>query len=154
MGSGKEEKGGDSMKKTDKKRSYRIAGVVAVILIASIATAFVLSGTSGKPKLSKVLGGEKRATLSPNYFLGKTSKAYRAAKEIPQILDKTYCYCKCQENFGHKSLLTCFVDNHGSKCGVCIDEAVMSYDLHKKGENTDSIVEKVDRFFSSRSNRG
>ena len=61
--------------------------------------------------------GETRATLDPNIFKDpQVREAYRIAKEIPWVLDSIYCYCKCEESpaFKHKSLLSCYVDNHAS----------------------------------------
>ena len=61
--------------------------------------------------------GETRITLNPNLFKDPTVReAYRIAKEIPWVLDSIYCYCKCEESsaFRHKSLLSCYVDNHAS----------------------------------------
>lgn len=57
---------------------------------------------------------EKRPTLSPEMFNGKVRKAYAIARTIPQVLDRLYCYCRCRENFGHKNLLSCYVDTHAS----------------------------------------
>jgi hypothetical protein len=34
------------------------------------------------------------------------------ARQIPVLLDKLYCYCNCHKYFGHKSLLSCYVDRH------------------------------------------
>jgi len=133
---------------SNRQAPYKIMIFIVAALVASAAAAFLLTGGTKQTKLSVALGGEKRTTLSPNYFIGKTAKAYRAAKEIPEVLDKVYCYCECQKNFGHKSLLTCFIDKHGSKCGICMDEAIMAYDLKKKGYDTKSIVDKIDDYFS------
>ena len=61
--------------------------------------------------------GETRETLNPGNFANPTvKKAYQIAKEIPWILDSIYCYCYCHESpaFRHKSLLSCYVDNHAS----------------------------------------
>jgi len=57
---------------------------------------------------------ESRPTLSPARFTGKVRRAYEIAREIPEVLDRLYCYCRCKENFAHKNLLSCFVDNHAS----------------------------------------
>ena len=57
---------------------------------------------------------EKRPTLSPSRFSGNVRMAYEIAREIPQVLDRLYCYCRCRENFGHKNLLSCYVDTHAS----------------------------------------
>ena len=57
---------------------------------------------------------ENRPTLSPEMFSGKVQKAYAIARAIPEVLDRLYCYCRCRENFGHKNLLSCYVDTHAS----------------------------------------
>ncbi len=57
---------------------------------------------------------ETRQTLSPQRFQGRAKKAYEIARAIPEVLDRLYCYCRCRENFGHKNLLSCFVDNHAA----------------------------------------
>ncbi len=57
---------------------------------------------------------ETRPTLSPQRFQGKVAKAYQIARDIPEVLDGLYCYCRCRENFEHKNLLSCYVDTHAS----------------------------------------
>jgi uncharacterized protein HemX len=57
---------------------------------------------------------ETRQTLSPQRFQGRARKAYEIARAIPEVLDRLYCYCRCRENFGHRNLLSCFVDKHAS----------------------------------------
>ena len=57
---------------------------------------------------------EKNSTLSPARFTGKVRRAYEIAREIPEVLDRLYCYCRCRENFAHKNLLSCFIDTHAS----------------------------------------
>lgn len=75
--------------------------------------------------------------------------AYQAAQEIPEVLDSLYCYCDCEKHLGHKSLLSCYVDEHAVHCDICINEALMAYDLHKQGADIKTIREKVDKEFSS-----
>jgi hypothetical protein len=57
---------------------------------------------------------EKKPTLSAAFFVGQTAAAYQIAKDIPDILDQLYCYCECDRHLGHKSLLSCFTDDHGA----------------------------------------
>src|SRR5690348_15413404 len=54
------------------------------------------------------------ATLAPGEFFGKAREAYAAAKAIPETLAQLPCYCHCDKGFGHKSLHTCFEDDHAS----------------------------------------
>lgn len=89
-------------------------------------------------------------TLAPEQFVGKTRAAYLAVKEIPQTIAQLPCYCYCDEGHGHKSLQTCFVDDHASHCAVCVEEALFAHALHKEGRLSpeqirERIVEKYSR---------
>jgi hypothetical protein len=89
-------------------------------------------------------------TLAPEQFVGKTRAAYLAVKEIPQTIAQLPCYCYCDEGHGHKSLQTCFVDDHASHCAVCVEEALLAHALHKEGRLSpaqirERIVEKYSR---------
>jgi hypothetical protein len=71
-------------------------------------------------------------TLAPEQFFGKTREAYKAVREIPQTIAQLPCYCFCDEGHGHKSLHSCFEDDHASHCAVCVDEALLAYRLEKE----------------------
>jgi hypothetical protein len=86
-------------------------------------------------------------TLPANKFIGKTREAYLVAKEIPKTLAQLPCYCECDRAFGHKSLHSCYVDDHASQCAVCVDEALLAYKLQKEDKLTpeqvrERIIEK------------
>jgi hypothetical protein len=55
---------------------------------------------------------EMRPTLDPARFVGKARLAHQVAREIPDVLDRLYCYCECDKHLGHKSLLSCYTDGH------------------------------------------
>jgi hypothetical protein len=55
---------------------------------------------------------ETRPTLDPARFTGKAALAHRAAREIPDVLDQVHCYCGCDRDARHVSLLSCYVDGH------------------------------------------
>jgi hypothetical protein len=71
-------------------------------------------------------------TLDPSSFTGITRDAYRAAREIPVTLAQLPCYCHCDQGFGHKSLYSCFEDDHASHCDVCVREALLALKLEKE----------------------
>lgn len=98
---------------------------------------------------AELRGGETGATLDPSGFTGETAQAYRIAKEIPEVLDSLHCYCECKKHFGHKSLLSCYVDEHAKNCDVCQDEAFMAYELHKQGKDILTIRKAVDQRFAN-----
>ncbi|MDX6694878.1 MAG: hypothetical protein QOF02_2481 [Blastocatellia bacterium] len=71
-------------------------------------------------------------TLAPEQFTGPTREAYKAVREIPQTIAQLPCYCHCDEGFGHKSLHSCFEDDHGAHCAVCVNEALLAYQMEKQ----------------------
>ena len=75
-------------------------------------------------------------TLAPEKFVGKTKAAYKAAREISQTIAQLPCYCECDQAFGHKSLYSCYEDDHASHCAVCVDEALLAYKLQKEEKLT------------------
>lgn len=93
------------------------------------ATARVPAHYDQPPSLSS-LG----PTLSPDKFTGMTRAAYQAAREIPQVIAQMPCYCHCDRGMGHKSLHSCFEDDHAAHCAVCTDEALLAYRLQKEGK--------------------
>ncbi len=90
--------------------------IVLSTLALAVVSEAVQKGLSVKMDES-LRRGETRATLDP-YLFGDpmVKEAYRIAKEIPWVLDSIYCFCKCEESpaFRHKSLLSCYVDNHAA----------------------------------------
>lgn len=82
-------------------------------------------------------------TLEPSRFIGKTREAYKVAREIPEILAQLPCYCHCDRGFGHKSLHSCFEDDHASQCAVCTDEALMAYRLQKDQKLSPEQIRKI-----------
>jgi len=106
-----------------KKRSrYPLFAMIAGGLLVIIGAYFLYQGEkppTPSPELTELKKEninlqEDRPTLSPARFSGKVRRAYEIAREIPEVLDQLYCYCRCRENFGHKNLLSCYVDTHAS----------------------------------------
>ncbi len=96
---------------------------VSRLLVFSLLLVFFAAGAEAaqKPgtgaKDQSLRKGETRATLDPGQFSdARVKEAYRVAKEIPWVLDSIYCFCMCKESptFRHKSLLSCYVDNHAA----------------------------------------
>jgi hypothetical protein len=109
-----------SQNKSAKKRKIfliLIGGIISVALVLLVLWGHLpfQNKMSKKGKSFYVQGGETRPVLSPSLFVGMASEAYAAAKQYPKVMDQVYCYCRCDEppTF-HKSLLSCFTDNHGA----------------------------------------
>jgi len=135
-----------------KSNGFSNAPFLFFAFFLSMAIASCGSSDTDLTDPAKIRGGETRATLSPLNFTGETAKAYAIAKEIPEILDSLYCYCDCKKHFGHKSLLTCYVDEHAANCDACLNEAFAAYELKNKGMDVVAIRKAVDEAFSKRKN--
>lgn len=103
-----------------RKKLIIIYAIVAVSVLAA-AIALSIDGKPGPTALAdrdeSLRRGETRDTLEPSMFRHPTVRAaYQVAREIPWVLDSIYCFCFCEENpaFRHKSLLSCYVDEHAS----------------------------------------
>ena len=89
-------------------------------------------------------------TLDPERFTGMTRDAYRAVRQIPVTIAQLPCYCHCDEGFGHKSLYSCFEDEHAAHCDVCVREALMALVLEKEQKLTPAqIRERIVAQYSS-----
>jgi len=82
-------------------------------------------------------------TLAPERFTGKTQAAYRAVREIPETIAQLPCYCYCDQAHGHKSLHSCYEDEHAGSCAVCVDEVLLAYRLEKEKHMSPSQIRKV-----------
>ena len=79
-------------------------------------------------------------TLDPERFTGLTRDAYRAVRQIPVTIAQLPCYCHCDEGFGHKSLYSCFEDEHAAHCDVCVREALLALTLEKQQKLSPSQI--------------
>ncbi|KIL36390.1 hypothetical protein SD71_07890 [Cohnella kolymensis] len=86
--------------------------------------------------------------------------AYTAAGKLKDTLQWIPCFCGCGESAGHKSNLNCFInsvredgsvvwDDHGTRCGVCLEIAITAAQLKQQGASTLEIRQLIDRQYSS-----
>jgi len=80
---------------------------------------------------------------------------YQAAALSNDLLERIPCYCGCGKSAGHQSSLHCFVhayredgsviwDDHGTRCGVCLEIAAESIRLRQEGKSVQEIREYID----------
>ncbi len=102
-------------------------------------------------------GGETRPLLDPALFRGQefmdldVEAGYRAASEIPDVLDELFCYCFCEDPAhapAHRSLRSCFTDTHAAQCTVCLAEALRARELVRQGLPVPEIERLIDAEFS------
>ena len=90
--------------------------------------------------------GQLPETLSPSQFTDiAVQNAYILAARVKKILYQQPCYCHCDRSQGHTSLLDCFASKHGSGCGVCMREAIYSYEQSHKGKSAARIRAGIER---------
>ncbi len=88
-------------------------------------------------------------TLAPEKFEGLTRDAYKAVREIPVTIAQMPCYCHCDRGFGHKSLYSCFQDDHAAHCAVCVNEALLTLKLEKEGKTPAQIRDQIVEAFGN-----
>ena len=145
------------MKRT--KQKPRIANwkfvlvvAVAIVLLHGVAFFLVLRHPTTKalaesiPHYFATIDKAKPLpqTLDPKKFSNRdVVAAYQSAKEIPEILAQQPCYCHCDRNVGHRSLLDCFGSQHGSDCDICVKEALFALQEHRKGRSAEQIRAEI-----------
>jgi len=104
-----------------------VALTAAAVLVVAIAYASYTSSNSQPSDRQLAAAGDPgaqlRITLDPKNFQGTVREAYEVAEKDPALLAQLHCYCGCDKTDGHKNLLDCFRDTHGSTCAICCGEA-------------------------------
>lgn len=102
------------------------------------------------------------ASILPS-FLDKQHEeirlVYQAAGQAVEILQWMPCYCGCGESAGHRSNLNCFIrevkedgavvwDDHGTRCGVCLQIAAESIKLTHQGKSLKEVRDLIDAAYA------
>jgi hypothetical protein len=85
--------------------------------------------------------------LPPSQFFGAAAMGYAAAKAVPKVCHKLFCYCGCDITDRHKNLLDCFVTIHGADCHICQEEALMALKMNRAEKNLEAIQKSVDQTY-------
>jgi hypothetical protein len=120
-----------------------VAFTAAALLVVAIAYAGHMSSASAPSDAQLAAGGDAgaqlRITLDPQGFQGTARQAYEVAERDPALLAQLHCYCGCDKTLGHKSLLDCFRDTHGSTCAICCGEAIDAEAMAGRGMPIEQI---------------
>ena len=117
--------------------------IAAAVLCGSVAGA--AASPADVPAYLSPADAKKvqQATVSPDRFTEpQVKRAYAIAKKMPAVLAQQPCYCWCSR-MGHRSLLSCYQDEHASQCSVCMKEAFLADRLTRRGKNPDQIREAI-----------
>ena len=116
---------------------------VAAVLVVAIAYASYTSSNSQPSDRQLAAAGDPgahlRITLDPQNFQGTVREAYEVAEKDPALLAQLHCYCGCDISDGHKNLLDCFRDSHGSTCAICCGEARDAEAMASRGMPVEQI---------------
>ncbi|NGQ96453.1 hypothetical protein G3578_14915 [Brevibacillus sp. SYP-B805] len=85
-------------------------------------------------------------------------EAYKIAAENREVLKWIPCYCGCADSADHKSNYNCFIkeehadgsvvwDDHGTRCGTCMQIAVVSAQMKQEGKSIKEIRAFIDEAF-------
>jgi hypothetical protein len=117
--------------------------VAALVVVALVAGPRDATGHHPMPRIDaqamQVMPAARYAA-SPG-----VGEVYEMAAEMPHMMDGIYCFCFCRNNFGHYSLLDCFLGDHGAGCNICMQEAVLTYEMADRGDSLEAIREEIDR---------
>lgn len=83
-------------------------------------------------------------TLDPAQFSdAETRNIFTLAAKVKPVLYQQPCYCGCDKEVGHKSLLDCFTDYHGAHCVLCKKEAALTYSETQLGKTAAEIRKEI-----------
>lgn len=135
----KSDTGIKSASETSSNNAIKAGAEAAETKTSPAARTSAANKTAAAPKLKPV--------MDPEGFFGKASAGYEAAKKVPEICAKVFCYCGCDLTDSHQSLLDCFTSDHGADCPVCQDEAIMAMTLNSQGKTLAQIQRAIDEKF-------
>jgi hypothetical protein len=138
-------------------RKSNVLGAIVIFIFAATALAVALpasqqgtGGAAAQPARiipafhSKPATTPLAATLDPKQFNDvATQNAYAMAARIKNVLYQQPCFCYCDANDGHHSLLDCFVTDHAANCNICRSEGIFAYEQTRKGQTPAQIRKEI-----------
>ncbi|MGO4887479.1 PCYCGC motif-containing (lipo)protein [Anaerobacillus sp. MEB173] len=112
----------------------------------------------------EVLGDIRETTdaieILPTFLNGLHEDIVYIYEDVPhhqELLEHIPCYCGC-EPFGHQHVYNCYIhenkedgtvvwDDHGTKCGVCLEIAYVSMKYADEGYSPTEIREVIDQAY-------
>lgn len=128
-----------------RNRKALLVGVTLMLaLVGGTAVARFGSAASDSPRVGELRKNGLRidpsgsntaaAVMDPAQFPDSaTQHAYTVATKIPAVLNKLYCWCRCEDRGTHRSNLQCFEDQMGADCDVCQGTAEIAYRMTQQG---------------------
>lgn len=146
---------------------FKLLLVVTPLLLVLTACQAEQAADSHEQSMTTTGGDIREKTPSldalPTFLDDKpedTKLVYKAVAKSGDLLEHMPCYCGCGESVGHKNNLDCFInrvdadgvvwDDHGTKCGICMEIAVQSIQMDRDGERVKDIRRAIDQAYEER----
>ena len=145
-----------------KRKSWLPITLLTAILLSGCGSA-EQSGESGHGHVQRTANGdlqEMTASIDqlPGFLDGLDPviiQSYTIAAANRDLLASIPCYCGCGESAGHQHNGNCFIkeeradgsivwDDHGTRCGVCMEIAIVSSKLKEEGKSKQEIRQYID----------
>lgn len=140
------------------------------LTLIAILTVSLMAGCTASNETEKqqvhTSHGDIRETTTPDEFPAflenqhdTVQAVYSRVASEKDLLEHIPCYCGCGETAGHMNNYDCFVhektndritwDDHGTKCGVCLDIAVKAIEMKENGKEVIEIRNYIDETYNS-----
>jgi hypothetical protein len=138
-------------------------GAIAIVALVSLAVTLLIiaglrsiqnSDAAATPPYYREIPERLPAVLDSKLFSDETRESYKAAAMNARLFAQLPCYCHCERTNGHKSLLSCFADAHGTECSICRREALFAAAEVRRGKQAAEIRDEIIRGLWSRSEVG
>lgn len=149
--------------KWNRKSWLPIAFLTAALLTGCSSTDNTSSGADSHDHSQHAPNGDLQektasADILPSFLDNQDPviiESYKIAGANRELLKSIPCFCGCGDSAGHLHNGNCFIkeeledgsivwDDHGTRCGVCMEIAIVSSKLKEAGKTTLEIREYID----------
>jgi hypothetical protein len=123
-----------------------VMGMAVVVLVLGLAATRTANATP-HPRPRVGLTAQDVAPAERYVAYPRIAQVYEMVAQIPEVIDGIYCHCDCSKHSDHRSLLTCFQDDHGAACDVCLSEASLAFRMVGEGRSLKEIRRAVDALY-------
>jgi len=134
-------------------RPLPLALAAVVLLTASPAFTAPSQPAPAKPAAANTSAPAEEKlppVLAPEQFFGAAAMGYAAAKAVPHICHKLFCYCGCDITDNHTNLLDCFTNFHGADCHICQEESMVALKMARDEQPIAAIQKFIDENYSNK----
>ena len=130
------------------KQSFRM--LMGTLLLGAPVTA-ISQGTAQSNQVPKFHAqppdGPLPQVRNPAQYAANPTveRIYQLAAAIRPVLYQLPCYCSCDREEGHASLLDCYVSTHAVQCWICQREAVFAFRQTRRGKHPRQIRTEIIR---------